>query len=202
MKIPGEEEYYYCRICGFPCKAGRNAEGDYGLGGWDFFTGDTSGSSVVSNGTFTDTTGWTGISGTLAAVAGGQAGNCLQVTRTSGDEQYAYCTLTNLTSGGLYRTRAYVKSGTSGDEAYIIRIMDTGRTTTLYYESGTSSTTWTQSDSLYWRPTGTSVVLCLVKNSSTAGTMLFDTVETYLFLHKAREALTGCSFCGSKNWRG
>ena len=201
QKLPGEEEYYYCSVCGFPCKVGRNQEGDYGLGGWDFFDGDTSGDNLVTNGTFTNTTGWTGVDATLAAVAGGQAGNCLQITRTGEDEQYAYFALSDLTSGTLYRARAYVKSGTSGNEAYIIRVMDSGRNYTMYSVTGTTSSTWTISSPLYWRPIETSVVLCLVKNTVTAGTMLFDTVDMYLFLYKAREALTGCSFCGSKNWR-
>ena len=201
-KIPGEESNrFYCSYCGFPCKVGWNEEGDYGIGGWDFFDGDISGSNLVPNSIFTDTTGWTGSSATLAAVAGGQAGNCLQITRTARDSQYAYCSLSNLEPEGLYRTRAYVKSGTSGNEAYIVRIMDSSREYTMYSQAGTSSSTWTLSTALYWRPVETSATLCLIKNSSTTGTMLFDTVDTYLFYYKAKEALSGCSFCGSKNWR-
>ena len=201
QRLPGNEEYYRCSICGFPCDASKTEEGDYGSSGWDFFDGDTSGSNLVSNPGFADTTGWTGQDATLAAVGSGQSGNCLQITRTGATEQYAYTTLSDLISGALYRARAYVKTGSSGDEAYIIRAMDENRTGTYNSVSGTSSNTWTISSPLYWRPTGTTTILCLVKNTSTAGTMLFDTVDAYLFYYKVKENLPGCPFCGSKNWR-
>ncbi len=93
----------------------------------DCFTNDTSvslttvGSDLITNGGFdTDTTGWTAYQSTLASIAGGQAGNCLELTRSSGTSQIAYQGGLTLVQGKLYRCQVYVKSGTSGNEAFII----------------------------------------------------------------------------------
>jgi hypothetical protein len=81
-------------------------------------------SDLVTNGGFdTDTTGWTADNTTLASVTGGQSGNCLELTATAGTGQYAYQDVTTEV-GKLYRLKAYVKSGTSGDEAFRIRAYD------------------------------------------------------------------------------
>jgi hypothetical protein len=208
-RIPKEDDRYYCAYCGFPCKEGRDSEGNYGLSGWDFSEGATSGDNLISNGTFTtNTTGWTAEDCTLSVAAGGQSGKCLTITRTGGSEQYAYQALSGLTQNSLYRLQAYVKSGTSGAEAFILRAMDNGMARTLasttgtsFQTTGTSSSSWVK-HTLVWRAYGTNDAVCLVKNTATAGTMLFDTVTVYAVDYWVKEFSSGCGFCHSKNWKG
>jgi hypothetical protein len=133
-------------------------------------TGETYDSSVVVNGGFaSDTANWTALDSTLASVAGGQSGNCLEITRVAGTNQGAYQNFTGaLTAGALYRVRVYVKSGTSGNEGFFLSNM-TGMTT-LY---GTSTASWAPATTYY---NGSAVAgnWIIAKQSSTAGTMLFD----------------------------
>ena len=205
---PDQDEYkrYYCQYCGFLCYEGRDVEGDYGSGGWDFSSGATSGSDLISNGAFTAlTTGWTAVNGTIAITAGGQSGNCCTLTRSSGDAQYLYQALSalnnaDITFGQTYRLRAYVKSGTSGAEAFALRIYSPDRDMIKYSKTGTTTSTWTQY-TLYWRAFHGNNNISLVKNSSTAGTMLFDTVDVYAYDFKVNETTPACPLCNSKAWK-
>lgn len=201
MRIPGKEnDRYFCQYCGFPCKEGRDVEGSYQTG-WDFSTGETDGSDFISNGSFTtNTTGWTTANCTVAVAAGGQSGNCATLTRTSGAEQYIYQSLSTLEFAVLYRLTAYVKSGTSGNESFALRIMNSDLTRTIYEKTGTTTTTWTQYVMPFRAFYGNNVV-CLVKDSSTDGTMLFDTVTLYEYIYSVSENTTACPFCNSKNWK-
>lgn len=210
-RIPGEEKNrYYCHYCGYPCKQGRDTEGSYGESGWNFTTGNTTGDELITNGAFTaNTNSWTAVNCTSASVGSGQSGNCARLTRTGGSSQYIYQALSDLTIGQMYRFTAYVSSGSSGNEAFALRVLwntakaDVTLHTTPYLiqqKTGTSSTTWTEY-TVYWRPTETDNVVALVKNSSTAGTMLFDTASSYAFDFKVREAMDACPFCGARSWR-
>lgn len=195
----------------------------------DTFTSDpspsytTSGANFITNGAFTsDESYWSQYQATLASVAGGQSGNCLEITRVTGDSQGAYQYVSGLTVDQLYVFSAYVKSGTSGDEAFYIdiealsgfsyRVTSTGdyRVTSFgdsrilttgvpvsassIAESGTSSSTWTKYSILFYAEQ-TDYAVYLMKNSSTAGTMLFDTVELY----KATQTIVGRWVQGSFN---
>jgi hypothetical protein len=149
-----------------------------GFGVWSNSTLENVGSDLVTNGGFgSDATSWTAVDGTLASVAGGQSGNCLEITRTGGSWQDAYQALT-LTVGKLYRLQAYVKSGTSGNEAYQIGITNNARTAFIVDAESTSSGSWVQI-TVSWEATETNNSITVRKNSATAGTMLFDTVEVY-----------------------
>jgi hypothetical protein len=117
---------------------------------------------------------------TIAKIAGGSSGNCMEMTRTSGDLQYSYLYLedmTGFTLGLTYTIEAYVKSGTSGNEAFRIQIMS-DRFDLLGEITGTSSGTWTKY-SFEWLCTDVDPVVRLVKDTATAGTMLFDEVAIY-----------------------
>lgn len=144
---------------------------------WEAYTG----TNLCSNGGFdSDTTGWTAVDCTLASVAGGQAGNCLEVTRTGGTKQYAYYTLTGLQIGRKFPIGSislYVKSGTSGDEAFncYIGTSPGGGGSTI--GSGTTTGAWVQySNSQVITVTAGTMYLHVTKNTATAGTMLFDTI--------------------------
>jgi hypothetical protein len=135
------------------------------------------GTELVTNGGFASAeTGWTGNNATLASVAGGQTGNCLEVTRTGGTNQAAYQAYSGLTVGLWYRLTAYVKSGTSGNEAYIVSVDDGITAYSVGSATGTSSASWVQV-TLNFKATSATGNIVLTKNTATAGTMLFDTVS-------------------------
>lgn len=141
----------------------------------------TTGDDLVTNGAFTANTGsWTAASCDISSVAGGQAGNCLQIDSTGGDLQIAYQDIT-LTKGKSYRLSAYVKSGTAGDDAFLIQAGDISASTTWGYVAGTSSADWTQY-TVDFVAGDTDGRIYLVKNTTHAaspGTMLFDTATLY-----------------------
>ena len=144
----------------------------------DAFWKSESWENLVSNPNFTDdTSDWTAGNATLASVAGGQAGNCLEVTQTGGGSQWAYQDIAT-EAGKTYLLKAYVKSGTSGNEAFIIQAYDTDVPEYLVQTSGTSSGDWTQYEGVFIA-NDTDTRIFLRKNTATAGTMLFDTVEVY-----------------------
>lgn len=202
-RIPGKEiDRFYCTFCGFPIWADRESSGDYGSSGWNFATSTTTGSNLITNGGFTaDTSSWTAIDCSLASVAGGQSGNCLEITLTGGSLQYAYQAMTSLEFGVLYGMEVYVKTGSSGDEAYAIEVRDSSRARVIQQKTGTTSSSWTKAERLLWRSFQGDNVVCLVKSSNTAGTMLFDTVTLYEYIYSVIDKPSGCPLCGSKNWK-
>ncbi len=124
----------------------------------------------LTNGGFGSvTTGWGATSCTLDSIAGGESGNCLELTRTGGSTQSFSQTITT-TAGTEYILKAYIKSGSSGDEAFSIAVNGIGS------QAGTSSSTWTQTTYTFVA-TGASQLIFLTKSTATAGTMLFDTVS-------------------------
>ncbi len=134
----------------------------------DFFYKSGALTDLVTDGDGEATTGWTATDCTLASVAGGETGNCLQITRTGGSAQIADQDITTVV-GERYTLTAYVKSGTSGDEAFTIGVNGIGTT------AGTSSSTWTKY-TYRFTATATTSTIELIKNTATAGTMLFDTI--------------------------
>lgn len=128
---------------------------------------------------------WAAIGGsgqtTLASVAGGQSGNCLEITRVSDTYQGAWFDAVNhIRDNHAYRITFYVKSGTSGNEAFKVGVYDNAGATTVDHVTGTSSGSWVQYELIIkgytWAGAGNTYI-GLIKNSATAGTMLFDTVE-------------------------
>lgn len=131
------------------------------------------GSNLVTNGGFdANTNGWTPTDCTLASVAGGDSGNCLQMTRTGGTSQVATWTLPGLTAGKQYCISAKIKSGTTGSDSYQVAVHG------ISIYAGISAPTW-QTETFYFVATGPTADIKLTKNSATAGTMLFDTVSVY-----------------------
>jgi len=145
--------------------AGKKATGYIGAVG----AGETL-SELLTNPTFdVNTDGWMPQSGTLASIVGGQSNNCLEITRVSGNYQYVSQTA-NLTSGWLIKVSGYIKSGTSGNEAYQF-----GPFQLLGgYLSGTSSGSWTQVSIYKSCITTQANTFYVIKSTATPGTMLFD----------------------------
>ena len=90
---------------------------------------ETLAANAITNGGFdSDASGWAPVNSTLASIAGGQSGNCLEITE-NGNSPYAYQNLNAIrTEGKLYLASWYVKAGTeasyrsnlnSGDVTYL-----------------------------------------------------------------------------------
>lgn len=135
----------------------------------------TLGAEILTNPGFdSNTTGWTAENCTLASIAGGQAGNCLEITRTAEASQQARATKT-VTAGNWILITGYVKSGTSGNESAQLLLQDAAGVYTVRSQPGiTSSASWAQIVGS-GRVGEVSANFKFIKNSATAGTMLFDT---------------------------
>jgi lysophospholipase L1-like esterase len=129
----------------------------------------------VNSGFDTDATGWTPTGCTLASVAGGVAGNALEITRVSGTTQVAINTFTTV-AGEPVMVRYSVKAGTSGNEASRILLRNAPAGTVLLDEGITASGVWQTYSRGPVAVGTTSTYLRAMKNSATAGTMLFDNI--------------------------
>lgn len=129
------------------------------------------------NGRFdSGTSSWTPWQCTIASIAGGQSGNCLEITRVSGTSQNVKQVIAGLVVGASYTFTTYVKSGSSGNEAFQIVCNRTSDYGDQHVQAGTTSGSWIQY-SITFTATDTSYNFYLYKVSATAGTMLFDTVS-------------------------
>lgn len=140
--------------------------------------GTTTGADLVTNGGFDSaTTGWTAAASTLASVAGGQAGNCLEVTNSGAASGSAYQDIGSLTVGENYKIVAYFKKGTAASGA--IKIGTT--TDDDYYGSnlGLTDAGWV-AYTYYFTAIETTARITFVNESIvSAETALFDTVSMY-----------------------
>ncbi|MCK4794491.1 MAG: hypothetical protein KAV87_62760 [Desulfobacteraceae bacterium] len=153
--------------------------------------------SKVANGGFSaDTTGWTPFDCTLASIAGGQIGNCLEITRTGANYQGATQTGMAWIVGKLYKVSVYVKSGTSGDENFRVKVWNGSGYDTIINSTTTSA--WVKHTVIFKAKT-TVGKLQLQKNTATAGTMLFDEVSLYEINHPD-EVVNGEFEKGTDGW--
>lgn len=141
-----------------------------------------SGIELIANGTDwtggPPPTGWTELRCTLAALPdsgpGGVGDSCLQLTTVSDVNQAAYRTAGATTViGTLYKGSNYIKSGTSGNESTSLKIVTQTTSTVLGLTTSTTSASWVQK-SVYGTAIATTSNLLMYKESSTSGTMLFD----------------------------
>jgi hypothetical protein len=138
------------------------------------------GNELITNPTFdANTTGWTALRGTLASVAGGQSGNCLEITYDGiGEVNSAAYQDIDVPPGEPFTISVYVKSGTSGNGAYWLVVYDRSLTTIIGEVAGTTSGSWVQvSDTLANPSNNNSVRVFLCKQNTDSGTMLFDEVS-------------------------
>jgi hypothetical protein len=152
------------------------------------------GSNLISNGGFdSTTTGWTAYNADIASVAGGQSGNCLQITvNPAGYGSYSYQVLT-CTIGKKYKLQCYVKSGTAGNVAGQVQVAQTAGNTTVSF---TSSASWVLITCVFVA-TQINPTLWIGRTSTNSGTILYDTVTCYL----DSELITNPNFdLGDANW--
>ena len=175
--------------------AGKKAVGYIKAAG----TGETYGDETIANGGFdSDTTGWGVINGTIASVAGGQSGNCLELTMTGGTYQAATSSSFTPILGDLYKFDTYVKSGTSGNSPFQISIGGSP----ILFVSGTSTESWVETVGYKASIVSNSTKLYVMKNNAVAGTMLFDTISLKQVLSPSATGVTITSTRGGTtyNW--
>lgn len=130
----------------------------------------TLGTELVTNGTFTtDTTGWTGTNATLASVAGGQAGNCLEVTDSGSGGGYGYQSITTVANQN-YTLSYYFKKGSGASGA--LGVCVTAGCKTLYDSGTLTDANWTLK-TFNFKATGTTTIISTFSNGA-SGTALFD----------------------------
>jgi len=145
--------------------------------------------SLLSNGTFdVNTADWTAYGATLASIAGGHSGNCLKITMAANPFQSAIQEVTGLVVGEIYLIGAWVKSGTSGDEAFSIEV-GAGTGSITGQATGVSSSVWTYYCFAWRNNVGTTAYVRLVKNTATAGTMLFDEAKMFIYANGAADSV-------------
>lgn len=136
---------------------------------------------LVSNGGFdSDTTGWTlGNAATLASVASGQSGNCLEITCDGTNDPYAHQTISSLVAGETYTLSWYVKAGT--EATWTVDVYDLDNTTYIYESTPAEATgSWVQFSHSITLPAGCTSIRIDLSQIATAGaatTLLFDTVS-------------------------
>jgi uncharacterized protein (DUF779 family) len=137
-----------------------------------------SGTELVTNGNFdSNTNGWGSSSGTIAVIAGGQSGNCLELTRVDGDNQTAWTPI-SLIDGKKYKFSVWIKSGTSGNESVTVGVWDDVLSWLPEYVNTVSSGTWTRYELIFDCPSGRGNTYALMqKLTATPGTMLFDSAS-------------------------
>ena len=142
---------------------------------------DSTGSNLLTNGDFTsNTTGWDPIlSVTLASVAGGQTGNCLEVTRDSpGPVGYAAQEVSGLNVGTYYKVTVYFKKGTGVSGA--IRVGIPSDEDAYQAWTGLTDADWT-AYTVSFKAIDTSVRINLVNESIIdSETALFDTASLHI----------------------
>lgn len=124
------------------------------------------GNETVTNGGFaSDTNGWTAFYATLGCVAGGETGNCLQVTNNGGSYGNTYQAV-SVATGISHRLLYAVKSGTVNPEMWINN--NTGVGGPYLHDLTTSQVNWTVVSRVL-KPTATTHYLHLGLPSTTAG---------------------------------
>lgn len=146
-----------------------------GVAAWAYLgaagTGETLGSEKLTNPTFDiNTTGWSADRGSIASIAGGQSGNCLELTSngTAGGP-YAYQIPTSA-NGELCLISVYAKDGSAASKscrAYIIN--------TTYGVTITTTTSW-QNGTKYAVVNSTNTVFYIhtTNNEVNGATTLYD----------------------------
>jgi len=162
-------------------------------------TGETLGDELVTNGGFdSDTTGWhIGSSALLASVAGGESGNCLQITENGAASPYA-STGMSVVQGALYKSNYSVKQGTSST----YRMYITG---TSIYESypmladRTSTSEWVAQGPWYRVPIGTGTAWFVLYNIAAQGSGLTHLFDSATFKQVLTPSATGVTITSTPN---
>ncbi|MFH1623542.1 MAG: hypothetical protein ABID54_00110 [Pseudomonadota bacterium] len=143
---------------------------------------------IVTNGGFSsDVENWSSagcypnygnqISCSIDSIAGGQSGNCLEMTNLNVifTHQVA-CQMLTTEVGKTYQATCYIKQGTSGAENGKLEAMDAESSVIIGTDTVAAGAAWSGA-TVDFTATSSRTLVRLRKDSSTAGTMLFDTVK-------------------------
>jgi lysophospholipase L1-like esterase len=137
-----------------------------------------SGTELLSNPGFdSSTTGWTPTNATIASVAGGESGNCCELTRTGGTTQNMLQTAVTA-AGDWVIVGASRKAGSSGNENSSLTVRNAPSGTVVVDMTLGCTAAW-QKRTTNLILTTTSTFLRCQKNTATAGTMLFDSCTMF-----------------------
>ncbi len=154
-----------------------------GFGSWSNSTLENIGSDLVTNGGFSsDTTGWTSYNSSLASIAGGQSGNCLQITGDGTTAWHAAYQSFSATKGSFYKLIYYYKNGTQGSGK--VRVSHTqptgGGVSNELYDATHTDASWTQYTAIFKaNSTGNVYITFMVGAQTVTTTALFDTISLY-----------------------
>lgn len=147
-----------------------------GLGLWSGAVSFEPAKNPVINGSFQSVVGWATTNCTASSSSGGAVMNCLTLTRTGGTVQEV-TQVVPVNIGTRYHLHAFVKSGTSGDEAFALKLVVPGSGVVKATYTGVSTSTWLwHSINDVWVADVPYITVVLQKSTATAGTMLFDEV--------------------------
>lgn len=132
----------------------------------------TLGSEMVTNGGFaSDTTGWTASNSTLASVAGGSSGNCLEITNVGANLGIAYQAITTVVGQWYYCEVSSKNGSTTG-----IFMVGTTLGGSEYFNKTPNSGSWVGRSSLFRATTTTTYITLKTGVATDALTTLYDTV--------------------------
>lgn len=151
---------------------------------------------LITNGDFTsDVSDWGELSmSTLASVAGGKSGNCLEITGDGASTPGAFQDFT-VVPGRWYYTECYVKAGTENEYSLEIYNRDD---TSYVYDSGNQTELagdWSTKEYVLWQaPTGCTTASVFLRHSGGTGagkTFYFDNVITYEAIYVTNAYIDG-----------
>lgn len=131
------------------------------------------GQEEVINGSFTtDTTGWLVNGATIASVAGGVSGNCLEITRSGASAAYGY-QIINTQVGKVYKISFNHKNGTGAGRVQVGTTITGGQ----YYEVLTMNDANWQYYEAHFVATTTTAYITFASIAAAVSTTLIDTVS-------------------------
>lgn len=138
---------------------------------------DVNVTSLIKNPTFdVDTAGWAASAGgapsSIASVAGGQSGNCLQVTNTGAVDGFGYATMQTVI-GKTYEINLYHKNGTATGK---IQVSGANAGGTEVINQTVNDANWTLY-TIQFTATATTMWISLRNSNVSGGTGLWDEVN-------------------------
>jgi len=146
--------------------------------------------SLLFNGSFDSaTTSWTGSGATLASVASGQSGNCLEVTSSGAALGQAYQDITTIV-GRMYKLTCYFKAGTSS--AGSIQVGDSGDPNAITESGALTDVDWALKTLVFIATATTTRITLETTDPTTSETSLFDEIVVDEIMDGVRDILAGC----------